>query len=58
MLTIYNILHLITCEDGILMVSIKNTDHPFIIINNDKLGFLVIHADEKNYDVKKSIKRN
>lgn len=56
MLTIYNTFHLVTCEDGILMVSVKSTNHPFIIINNNLLGFLVIHAGEENYDVKYQIK--
>jgi hypothetical protein len=38
------------------MVSVKNTNHPFIIINNNMLGFLIIHAGEENYDVKYQIK--
>jgi hypothetical protein len=56
MLTIYDTFHLVTCEDGILMVSTKSTDHPFIIINNALLGFLVIHAGEENYNVRYKIK--
>ena len=56
MLTIYNTFHLVTCEDGILMVSVKSTNHPFIIVNNNRLGLLVIHAGEENYDVNYQIK--
>ncbi len=56
MLTIYDTFHLITCDDGILMVSVKSTDHPFIIINNKLLGFVVIHAGEENYNTRNSIK--
>ncbi len=56
MLTVYNTFHLITCDDGILMVSVKSTDHPFIIVNNKLLGFLVIHAGEENYNVRYRVK--
>lgn len=56
MLTIYNTFHLVTCENGILMVSVKSTNHPFIIVNNNRLGLLVIHAGEENYDVNYQIK--
>ena len=56
MLTIYNTFHLVTCEDGILMVSVKSTNHPFIIVNNNRLGLMVIHAGEENYDIKYQLK--
>ena len=55
MLIIYNTFHLVTCDDGILMVSTKSTDHPFIIINNTMLGFVVIHAGEENWSVRSQI---
>lgn len=56
MLTIYNTFHLVTCDDGILLVSVKSTSHPFVIINNELLGFLVFHAGEENYDVRYQVK--
>ena len=56
MLTIYNTFHLVTCEDGILMVSTKSTDHPFIIIHNTMLDLVIIHAGEENYDVRNQVK--
>ena len=58
MLTIYNTFHLVTCNDGILMVSTKNNDHPFIIINNSRFGFVVIHAGEENWSVRDQIKNS
>lgn len=56
MLTIYDTFHLITCDDGILMVSVKGTNHPFIIVNNKLLGLVIIHAGEENYDVRYNVK--
>lgn len=56
MLKIYNTFHLVTSEDGILMVSLKSTDHPFIIVNNYKLGLLVFHAGEENYNLRYNLK--
>lgn len=58
MLIIYDTFHLVTCDDGILMVSTKSTDHPFIIINNTMLGFVVIHAGEVNWSVRNQIKES
>ena len=55
MLTIYNTFHLVTCDDGILMVSTKSTDHPFILINNTMLGFVIIHAGEENWSVRSQV---
>lgn len=56
MLTIYNTFHLVTCEDGILMVSTKSTNHPFVLINNISLGLIVIHAGEENMDLRYQVK--
>ena len=58
MLTIYNTFHLVTCNDGILMVSTKNTDHPFIFTNNSKFGFVISHAGEVNWGVRYRIKES
>ncbi len=56
MLKIYKTFHLVTSEDGILMVSVKSTSHPFVIINNDLLGLVIFHAGEENYDVRYQVK--
>jgi hypothetical protein len=55
MIIFYNTFHLVKCDEGILMVSVKSTDHPFIIINNDVFGLLVFHAGDENYDVRRQI---
>jgi len=49
MTTIYDTFHLVTCDDGILLVSLKKTDYPFIIVKNEKFGFIIMHAGEVNY---------
>jgi len=56
MIIIYDTFHLVTCEDGILIVSTKSTDHPFIFTKNSMLGFVVIHAGEENWSVRNQIK--
>jgi hypothetical protein len=38
------------------MVSIKNTENPFVIIKNNQLGFFVIHAGETNYNIRWQVK--
>ena len=50
MIKIYDTFHLVTSNDGILLVSIKNTDYPFFIVKNSKLNFLIMHAGEVNYN--------
>ena len=52
MLKIYDTFHSVTCEDGILLVSTKSTDYPFIIVKNDRIGFTIHHEREINYDVR------
>lgn len=56
MLTIYDTFHLVTCEDGFLMVSTKKIEDPFVIVKNNKLGFFVIHAGDTNYNIRWHIK--
>ena len=56
MLTIYKTFHLVTCKEGLLMVSIKNTENPFVIIKNNKLGFFIMHAGETNYNIQWQLK--
>jgi hypothetical protein len=58
MLIIYDTFHLVTCEDGILMVSTKSSDHPFIFTNNSKFGFVISHAGEVNWGVRYKIKES
>lgn len=52
----YETFHLITSSDGILLVSKKSTDHPFIIVNNDLLGLVIFHAGEANYSARIEVK--
>jgi hypothetical protein len=56
MKTTYKTFHLITSSDGILLVSKKSTDHPFIIVNNDLLGLVIFHAGEENYSARLEVK--
>ena len=56
MLTIYKTFHLVTCKEGFLMVSIKNTENQFVIIKNNKLGFFIMHAGETNYNIQWQVK--
>ncbi|MFZ4798547.1 MAG: hypothetical protein ACOYMA_13705 [Bacteroidia bacterium] len=57
MLTIYNTFHLVTSNDGILLVSTKNTDYPFVIMKNNKMGLVVMHYNEVNYDLRMRVKK-
>ncbi len=52
MLTIFKTFHLVTSNDGILLVSTENTDHPFIIANNKLMGFIVFHAGDANFEIR------
>jgi hypothetical protein len=56
MLTIYNSFHLVTCNDGVLLVSTKKIDDPFVIVLNDNLGFFIIHGGKTNYDIRFQVK--
>ena len=48
----HNTFDSVTCEEGILLVSTKSTDYPFIIVKNDRIGFTIHHEREINYDLR------
>lgn len=54
----YKTFDFIYCDDGIILISHKSTDYPFVIINNKMMGFVVFHADEQNYSIRNHIKNN
>jgi len=42
----------ILTKEGVILVSLISTDFPFVIIKNDRLGFLPMHSNYADYSLK------